>query len=494
MQHKRQPIVFIIDTSGSMRKRVKRELISAFVREVGELVSRTAADGVAYDIAVISSGPDARLLSDFKSAMELSLPIPGGPSPLGKAIDLAFRELWLQLELYGERSLEYEQPLVVAVLGSKPTDLRVGDAIWHETSLMVREQVQGMNAVLFVPVAIDAPGQQFFASLAPTLRIHTLSKVEGVGDFVDTVLASNISALCRHVNGKGASRVPERSAFHREEFPRGFSPRGDEILSRYRSNTPGTSDVPVIMGGSSTGPSHVRRGTPCQDAYAYRTIGPGWVVIGVADGLGSALKSDTGASVAVHAAVQNIQETLQNNPLTGVDLPPIIRVAASSAREAIIARAREEMCEVQDLACTLILAIAHKGGTTIGHIGDGAVVIEAGSALMVASGPGEAEFVNEVIPITSPGWKGAFKITEEEGPVDSIAVFTDGCQRAALKKVEGQLQPFGGFFTPLFGYLRSVSTREEGEQEIHDLLLSRKMNDSSEDDKTLVIGILRNGG
>ena len=101
MQHKRQPIVFIIDTSGSMRKRVKRELISAFVREVGELVSRTAADGVAYDIAVISSGPDARLLSDFKSAMELSLPIPGGPSPLGKAIDLAFRELWLQLELYG---------------------------------------------------------------------------------------------------------------------------------------------------------------------------------------------------------------------------------------------------------------------------------------------------------------------------------------------------------------------------------------------------------
>ena len=54
-----------------------------------------------------------------------------------------------------------------------------------------------------------------------------------------------------------------------------------------------------IFGSSVRGPMHYENGLPCQDASAFDIIHPHSVVIAVADGLGSAARSDVGAEAAV---------------------------------------------------------------------------------------------------------------------------------------------------------------------------------------------------
>jgi hypothetical protein len=68
-------------------------------------------------------------------------------------------------------------------------------------------------------------------------------------------------------------------------------------------------------------------------------------------------------------------------------------------------------------------------------------------------------------------------------------VFTDGCQRAAFRKVEDAVVPFDKFFNPIFEYANTVSDLTEGANEIAELLASAKLCENSDDDKTLVVGV-----
>jgi predicted FMN-binding regulatory protein PaiB len=70
--------------------------------------------------------------------------------------------------------------------------------------------------------------------------------------------------------------------------------------------------------------------------------------------------------------------------------------------------------------------------------------------------------------------------------------FTDGLQRAALKKSAEGYSPFNGFCEPIFSFASEVSDIGEAEVEIAQLLSSKKLSDNSEDDKTLVIAVLGN--
>jgi hypothetical protein len=45
----------------------------------------------------------------------------------------------------------------------------------------------------------------------------------------------------------------------------------------------------------------------------------------------------------------------------------------------------------------------------------------------------------------------------------------------------------------LFSYAQELEVLEEGEQDIRDFLASQKMSEHSEDDKTLVIAVLKKG-
>jgi hypothetical protein len=248
-----------------------------------------------------------------------------------------------------------------------------------------------------------------------------------------------------------------------------------------------------VFGASVIGPLHLQLGLPCQDACAYGISPSGSLTIAVADGLGSATMSQAGAQVAVASALNAAMNTLDAYLEKGDRLDEVVRNAAVSARAGLECYSANESCTLRELACTLILAVVRKDRLAIAHIGDGAVVVEAVDGLSIISAPEESEFTNEVVPITSSNWDEHLRIVSSTLSIKSIAVFTDGCQRAAFRRAGEALQPFDRFFNPIFDYARSLTDPEGGTKEIVELLGSAKVCENSDDDKTLVVGVINVG-
>lgn len=239
---------------------------------------------------------------------------------------------------------------------------------------------------------------------------------------------------------------------------------------------------PFVIGGSVTGPSHLRKNIPCQDACAYRIKGKR-VIVAVADGVGSALKSDEGAAFVVEEVVSNLEN---KKKISNRNLKKCINLV----REKLKRRAIENGFKFEDFASTLIVVIAERKKVLVAHIGDGAVVGETKDGLKILSLPEESEYINEVIPLTYENWEKHLRFSVYNDKFKCIAVMTDGCHRAAFKKEKDTLVPFEGFFNPIFSYSKRVKNPEEGTREIIKLLSSKKINEYMEDDKTLLIIVL----
>lgn len=247
---------------------------------------------------------------------------------------------------------------------------------------------------------------------------------------------------------------------------------------------------PYIFGARVVGPSHVRNQLPCQDAYCYAWTRTGAGVIAVSDGLGSARWSDIGSLVAATAAVEcGVRHLSDPAESEMADLRDVSRRTLEAARRALELRAATDGRSIRDYGCTLLVVTFQSGCAAATHIGDGGVVALAGERLVLVSGPGESEYANEVAPITSSRWTENVRTSALVADITCVAVFTDGCQRAALNRINGSIEPFEGFFGPIFRFGRNVSDVVSAEAEIAALLASRKMNEHNDDDKTLVIGV-----
>jgi hypothetical protein len=242
-------------------------------------------------------------------------------------------------------------------------------------------------------------------------------------------------------------------------------------------------EAPAVFGASVTGDAHIRSGLPCQDAFRI-LVGEGVIAVAVADGLGSASRSDLGAATASEAAASRALELADRNPVDA-SLEAMI-----AAREALEDLASEGECELSDFACTLMVAVV-TSRVAIAHIGDGAVVGLSAGEPCVLSPPANAEYVNEVDPLTSKDWVDHVRSVLCTDTVDAIGLFTDGCQHAAVRRDNGHLRAHAGFFRPLFDFARSAVDACEANVALAELLGGRKMSEHSDDDKTLVLAVLR---
>lgn len=253
-----------------------------------------------------------------------------------------------------------------------------------------------------------------------------------------------------------------------------------------------------IFGAKTTGPSHIKSGLPCQDAWHFEIFDDDSAVLAVSDGLGSAVHSKTGAKTAVFAAVESVgrhflvsyDKNCRSADLTKNDA--IVKEAFSSAVKSIQDYSKKNEIPARELACTLIVVFIYKGFVTTGQIGDGAVVGQFFSGdIKMLSKPQDSEYINEVTPITAENAAYRLIVNANIKNVKNIAAFTDGCQRAVLVKENGIHSPFMPFFKPLFSYSQSAKDSDEASEDVKNLLLSKKINEVSDDDKTLVIAALR---
>ncbi|MBF0328628.1 MAG: protein phosphatase 2C domain-containing protein [Nitrospirae bacterium] len=247
---------------------------------------------------------------------------------------------------------------------------------------------------------------------------------------------------------------------------------------------------PYIFGASITGSLHIKEDLPCQDACHYEIVDE-FGLIAVADGLGSVPFSDIGSRLAVEAAVSSAKNLLLDIPDDGLDISEIPLKMLHAARECLENRAIEDGLKLTDMATTLLAVLFFRDTIYAAQIGDGAVVAKVGGELVLISGPLNSEYANEVTPITSSTWQSDLYIAEALSGAECVAVFTDGCQRAALLKTMDGYTPFEKFFNPVFSFASETADLIAGEQELSEFLLSEKISEYSEDDKTLVLAVLQ---
>lgn len=239
------------------------------------------------------------------------------------------------------------------------------------------------------------------------------------------------------------------------------------------------------FGASVQGTSHIRAGLPCQDACGWRTI-PNGVICAVADGLGSAIKADSGAREAVAVVLRYLTtaNSAINQDATIATAKQILRDAFHASREALMLTAG--INPVRDYATTLSVAWICESWTVVGQIGDGAIVGRwADGQLATLSMPQRGEFANQTNPLTAPDALTHLDIGGWDCPVDKLALLTDGLQGLALNFLTGNPHP--PFFAPFFDAVRTPIDSDVLSADLSSFLHSQRICERTDDDKTLLV-------
>jgi hypothetical protein len=100
--------------------------------------------------------------------------------------------------------------------------------------------------------------------------------------------------------------------------------------------------------------------------------------------------------------------------------------------------------------------------------------------------PHKGEFANETIFVTSDGAIDSMQTAIVPKPCDFICAATDGVENVAMRLSDWS--PFAPFFSPLEQYLKETD-KPEDDTYLIDFLNSDRLNDRTDDDKTLLIAL-----
>ena len=247
----------------------------------------------------------------------------------------------------------------------------------------------------------------------------------------------------------------------------------------------------VALGTSVVGTSHVARAVPCQDAHAGVVLDDGTMLLAVADGAGSARFAAEGAAYAAHTVVGWLaSELAAGAPATDEAWRGLMMDTLARTRVALEdLAATMEGATLRDLATTLLLAVVTPRTLATLQVGDGAIVLRSGGELHVLAPAAVGEYVNETTFVTSADAAERVLIAvKESAPVDGVAMFTDGVQFLAIESRTSLAH--GPFFAPLFAY---AGQAEADPEELTAMLSADRVNELTDDDKTLVLAVRRIG-
>jgi len=242
-----------------------------------------------------------------------------------------------------------------------------------------------------------------------------------------------------------------------------------------------------VVGASVAGTSHIQHDIPCQDNYAVRVLDSHVLIAAVADGLGSASRSDEGARIASCKAVESLETTISGQTLNlDEEWLREMKQSFGKARESLLLYANEQMVTAREFATTLTCIVLTEDQIVVGHLGDGFVVAEDRQGLLhTIARPQRGEYANEVCPLTADNALEFLDIQLCRFQIKSILLSTDGMLRLALKLPDAT--PYEPFFRPLIDFVAKVETEEMGSQNLGQFLTSDRVCERTDDDKTLVI-------
>jgi len=208
----------------------------------------------------------------------------------------------------------------------------------------------------------------------------------------------------------------------------------------------------------------------------------------VADGAGSAKHGGKGADEAIQAAAKYLEKYVAQAEFGLHDEWAVGCV--TRVREHIYHLASVESLPPREFACTFLGVVVLPTVALAFQVGDGGIVLDAGSGLELAVEPMSGEYANMTHFITDDDAVAIMKAKVYQGQVTRVAAFTDGLQRLALNLAENT--PHEPFFAPFFRVLSAVGDDKEEEltAALVEFLNSERVNERTDDDKTLALGVL----
>lgn len=252
------------------------------------------------------------------------------------------------------------------------------------------------------------------------------------------------------------------------------------------------------LSASVEGSLHRRLGLPCQDASACQIItadGSGEVLIAVvSDGAGSAERSEVGAALCCAQFAQWVEAFVKSGSQVRDITRDVVLEWLRDFQEEVSRRAQDEERSARDFACTILAAVVAADCGLFVQVGDGAIVtspLDEPSEYCWIFWPQRGEYENTTFFVTDSRCLEHCEIEIREERFEEIALFTDGLQRITLNF--GDQSAHSPFFRPMFAPLRSTSLAELGSlrEALHEFLDSPRMNDRTDDDRTLILATRR---
>ncbi|MDM8532634.1 PP2C family serine/threonine-protein phosphatase [Anaerolineales bacterium HSG25] len=244
-----------------------------------------------------------------------------------------------------------------------------------------------------------------------------------------------------------------------------------------------------IVGASAIGTSHTKSGAPCQDSFAYKHLPNKGLIIAVADGAGSAPKSDQGSRLIADTAVESLAQQLDSSPPTDEEgWQTAVKTAFGTAQQAVSDQLDDDESTMRDYAATLMLVALTPDWTVGGLVGDSvAVVMDADEVLTILCTPQKGEYANMTNFLTQDNALDMLDVEVSAGGGIGVAVFSDGLQSLAINIAQNK--PHVPFFKPLFAFTAAVEDKDEVDaaKQLAEFLNTDRLNERTDDDKTLVL-------
>lgn len=213
-----------------------------------------------------------------------------------------------------------------------------------------------------------------------------------------------------------------------------------------------------IKVATRTGPSHIIRGIPNQDAFAYDFIGD-YSLAAVADGAGSKENAKLGAEYSASWTIDYLHNNLQQGfPITE-SLESAVKMTAEELRL---------LENYKSYGATLAACVKGPEETFIKTVGDAFAVVDTGEELVLV----RAEQFNPAPNITTFLTSDKWETTTYLGPANTVFLCSDGMEFGSLI---GGVELFKGFWSPL---AKTIETADL--DELLDLMDSYgKLNDDT---------------
>ncbi|VIO69531.1 hypothetical protein CI1B_27370 [Bradyrhizobium ivorense] len=245
------------------------------------------------------------------------------------------------------------------------------------------------------------------------------------------------------------------------------------------------------VSASATGTSHIRLGRGCDDSSASIFVvgrNESALVVVCSDGAGSAQRSSIGSRIIVRAFCRNVRSYLH----AGGTLAGLSREIAcdwlDDMRGRIESASKAEGLVPRDFAATLVGCIVGDTNAKVLHVGDGAAVYRKTNSAewTVASWPSHGEYASTTYFVTDDP-EPSFQLSEIDGSLSELAVFTDGIEHLVLNF--STQSAFPPFFNQMFSSFKpgGVGKNRVLSRHLCNYLNGPSVCDKTDDDKTLVL-------